>query len=58
VVSDKAVCAIYDLTGRKMVDRRLSGAEYNSFEVPAALKGIHLVKVTDGIKVYSQKVIF
>ncbi|MBE0676059.1 MAG: T9SS type A sorting domain-containing protein, partial [Bacteroidales bacterium] len=58
LVSDRATSSIFDLTGRKISEQRLAGSEYNSYGVSSALKGIYLIKVTDGLKVHTQKVVF
>ncbi len=58
MVSDKATVAMYDMMGRKLVDRRLSGSDRNSFAVPSETRGVYLVKVIDGVRVFSGKVVF
>jgi hypothetical protein len=57
-VSSKATGAIYDMLGRKIFEARLENSNLNTLSVPEATKGIYLVKVTDGEKVATQKVVF
>lgn len=58
LVSDKATLALYDMTGRKLTDKRLAGGEYNSVTLSGTYRGVYIVRVTDGIKAYSAKVVF
>jgi hypothetical protein len=57
-VSNKATGAIYDLLGRKIYEARLNDSNLNTFTVPTAVRGIYLVKVSDGMKTFTQKVVF
>jgi hypothetical protein len=55
-VSDKAVCEIYNVNGKKILDIRLSGGELNTIAIPSGLKAVFIVRVTDGVKVTTRKV--
>jgi hypothetical protein len=55
-VSSKATAEIYNLQGRKIFEIRLIEGIYNTFPVPSAVKGVYIVKVTDGMKVVMKKV--
>lgn len=57
IVSNNATCQVFDIWGHKIFETRLVGSDYNTFTVPAANKGVYLVKVTDGAKVVIQKVV-
>jgi hypothetical protein len=57
VVSEKATCEVYDTFGKKIFDTRLTDGDYNSFNIPSADKGVYLVKVTDGLKVITGRVV-
>jgi len=57
-VSDKATCTIYDTFGRKIFETYLTDGNYNSFNIPSTGKGVYLVKVTDGSKVITNRVVF
>jgi hypothetical protein len=55
-VSDKAFCEIYNVNGKKILDKRLSGGELNTITIPSGLKGVFIVRVSDGVKVTARKV--
>jgi hypothetical protein len=57
-LSSQAMGTIYDVMGRMIVEKRLTGDQLNTFTVPASLKGIYLLRVTDGEKVATRKVVF
>jgi len=57
-LSDQARGAVYDLMGRLIVEDRLNGGELNTLNVPSYLKGVYLLRVIDGEKVATQKVVF
>ena len=56
-VTDKALCELYDINGNKTLDVRLIGGELNTVDVPSGSKGFYLVRVSDGIRVNSTKVV-
>jgi hypothetical protein len=55
-VSDRAICEIYNVNGKKVLDKRLSGGELNTIAIPSGLNGVFIVRVTDGVKVTTKKV--
>jgi hypothetical protein len=55
-VSDRAICEIYNVNGKKILDKRLSGGELNTIAIPSGLNGVFIVRVTDGVKVATKKV--
>ena len=55
-VSDKAICEIYDLRGKKIVETHLNDEELNTVALPSGLHGVYLVRVVDGVKVTTRKV--
>jgi hypothetical protein len=57
-VSDKATVAVYNMQGRKIFATRLTDEMYNVIKLPVRLKGVYMVEVKDGAKVYSTKVVF
>ena len=57
-VSERATCEVYDTFGKKIFETRLTDGDYNSFNMPSVGKGVYLVKVTDGDKISTQKVVF
>ena len=56
-VSSKAKCEVYDFQGHKILEFRLSEGSYNTFTVPSSVRGVCLLKVSDGSKKFVQKVI-
>ena len=58
VVSDRSTCEVYDTFGNKIFEINLTGRDYNSFNMPLAGKGVYIVKITDGLKVFTSKVVF
>jgi hypothetical protein len=57
-VSSKATAAVYNLQGSKIFETRLAEGTYNTFPMPSADKGVYIVKVTDGPKVFIKKVVY
>jgi hypothetical protein len=57
-VSDKAMCEVYDLTGRKIVDVRLTDGERNTVDMPAGSYGYFIVRIIEGSKLTTRKVVF
>ena len=55
-VSEKARCEVYDVHGRKILEKKLSSGELNTVDLPSSSKGVFIVKVTDGVKVTTKKV--
>lgn len=58
VVSDRANCEVFDIRGLKIFETILIDGDYNTFTLPSTLRGVYLVKVTDGTKVVTSKVAF
>ena len=56
-LSDKAICEVFDAKGQKVFETRLGDGGLNSFVISSVNNGVYFVKVTDGIKVFSQKVL-
>jgi hypothetical protein len=57
-VSDNAVCQIYDSRGNKIFETRLSDTFLNTVTITSVIRGVYLVRVIDGVKVHSGKVLF
>ncbi len=57
-VSSKAVCQVYDSRGQKIFETTLGDVYYNTISLPSVRNGTYLVKVTDGIKTITKKVVF
>ena len=55
-VSDLAICEVYDLRGKKILETRLTDGELNTVTLPSGLHGVYLVRVVDGVKVITRKV--
>jgi hypothetical protein len=57
-VSSNAICEVYNLLGLKVFKTNLGEETFNTFTVSSALKGVYIVKISDGDKAATQKVIF
>jgi hypothetical protein len=57
-ITDKAMCEVYDLTGHKIIDVRLTDGELNTVNMPAGSHGFFIVRIIDGNKLTTKKVIF
>lgn len=55
-VTEQAVCELYDLNGKKMLEKKLTDTGMNTIDLPAGLKGVVMVRVTDGIKITTRKI--
>ena len=55
-VSEKATCEVYDLQGQKVLISRLTDGELNIVDLVAISRGVYLVRVVDGAKVYNRKI--
>lgn len=55
-VSNRAVCEIYDLRGKKILETQLADGELNTVTLPSGLHGVYLIRVIDGVKVTTRKV--
>ena len=56
-LGEKALCEMYDLNGKTILENRLNGSELNIINVPENTHGVFIVRVVDGIKVTSRKVV-
>ena len=56
-VSDRAICTVYDMRGQKIVETLLNDGELNTVSLPSDLHGVYLVRVVDGVKVTTRKVV-
>jgi len=50
-----ANCQIYELTGRKVMEHRLTDNQMNIIDLPSGIKGILFIRVTDGGNVTVRK---
>jgi len=55
-VSETATCEVYDLQGQKVLISRLTDGDLNVVELISVSRGVFLVRVADGTKVYNRKV--
>jgi len=53
---DMALCEVYDLRGKTIMESRLSDSELNVLDLPGNLHGVYIVRVVDGPKVTTRKV--
>ena len=56
-VSDRAICEVYNVGGKKILDVKLTGGELNTVELPSGSKGVFIVRVVDGVNVTTRKVV-
>jgi hypothetical protein len=56
-VSSQTVATVYDLSGRIITEKMLTDANYNTIELPSAVRGICIVKIKDGTRSVSTKVV-
>ncbi len=56
-VSDKAICEIYDMNGQKVLLNHLTDGELNIVKTGSTIKGAIIVKIVDGTKVITKKVV-
>ncbi len=57
-VSANAVCQIYDSRGNKVSETRLDDILLNAVTVTSVIRGVYLVKIIDGEKVQTAKIVF
>jgi hypothetical protein len=55
-VTDRAFCEIYDMRGQKLLGTKLIDGELNTVMLPAGISGVYLVRVVDGINIFTRKV--
>jgi hypothetical protein len=56
-VNAGSLCEIFDMSGRKLTEGMLSDGEMNFVDLPFGMRGVVVVKVTDGDRVISRKVV-
>jgi len=56
-VTSGSVCELFDMQGNRILGKRLDDGELNTVSLPAGMGGVCLVRVTDGVKVTSKKVV-
>ncbi len=56
-VSNQAICEMFVIQGSKLFSRRLDGGEQNTVDLPAGVKGVIMVRVTDGDRVVTRKIV-
>lgn len=56
-VNAGSLCEVIDMSGRKLTDSLLSDGEMNFVDLPVGMKGVMVVKVTDGKIVVNRKVV-
>lgn len=57
VVCEGSLCEIFDIQGRKLLERKLSDGDLNTIDLPGEMHGVLAVKVTDGERVVTRKVV-
>ena len=56
-VGAKASCEVYDMNGRKVLNKTLGEGEMNSVAMPAGSKGFYIVRVIDDLKITTLKAV-
>jgi len=56
-LGDKAFCEMYDLNGKTILGNILNDNELNIIDLPENTHGVFIVRVVDGIKVTTRKVV-
>jgi len=57
-ITQGSTCEIYDLSGHKIFEAMLADDYFNSVTVSTRLRGVYIVKIADGQKVITKKVVF
>ena len=57
VVREGSLCEVFDISGRKMLQQYLADGGMNIIDMPVGLHGFIVVRVSDGEKVDSRKVV-
>lgn len=52
-----SLCEIYDIHGSKILEKKLNGGDLNTIDIPSGFHGVFLVRVTDGEKFTTAKVV-
>ena len=56
-VSEGALCEVYNMNGRKLHETNLTDGEMNTIDLPDGLHGVLMVRVTDGVRITTSKVV-
>ena len=56
-VGERAICEIYNYRGQQVLKTNLTDGELNTVDLYSKLKGVYMVRILDGVKVYTQKVV-
>jgi hypothetical protein len=56
-VSSDAIITVYDLTGSKVTETKVTDTNYNTVTLPSSAKGLFIVRVKDKYKVLTTKVV-
>ena len=54
-VNAGSLCEVFDTGGRKMTERRMQDGEMNFVDLPVGMRGVIVVKVTEGGVVVTKK---
>ena len=57
VVSNASLCELFDMQGQKILFRKLTDGELNTIDLPDSVHGVLVVRVTDGVKVTTEKIV-
>lgn len=57
-ISQRASCDVFDYLGQKVLSVRLADNELNIINMDSAARGAYIVRVIDGVDVYTRKVVF
>jgi hypothetical protein len=57
-VSNGALAALYDIQGHKVFEARMTDVFFNDFIVPCFVKGVYVLRISDGDKTYVRKMVF
>ena len=56
-VTEGSVCELFDMQGNRILETHLTDGDLNTVSLPAGTGGVCLVRVADGVKVTSKKVV-
>lgn len=56
-VSDGGYVELFDMRGNKVFEKKLNEGLINTIDLPSGLKGIYVVRITDGIEASSSKIV-
>ena len=55
-IGKNASCELYDIQGRRILERRLDDGDLNTIDIPSGLHGVFMVRVTDGSVITTRKI--